>query len=302
MRVWHWLIIIVVLAFFGTIAWWWRHSSSSASKDDKLHLKPKVSMASINITDIDPDGIKATSRLVLNNPLPIEIKTNRLDYEIFIDSIRVIKSSYSKPIQIRSADSTTIDMPIEILAKPLQAVFKHFKNAKIDSADYILKSTFQVDVPVAGERTFNMDLKKRLPAVKMPTMKPGKINIENLGLHKSEMEMVMLVENPNIFPLKIKDATYTVLIDKKFKMDGVMKKIINIPANGSEPIPMHLDIKTAKISKLAWKILFEKKDTDFSIEFNCKMVTENEMLKNSKMAFTAHGTLDELNEASGQTK
>jgi len=294
------LIVLAIVALIAIGFWLWWKAPNSSVKKEVQHLKPELIVASLNITDIDQNKLRATSKIILKNNLPIEVKTERLNYAIFIDSAKIIESTYSKPITIRSSDTTAITLPLEILFKKLTAVLKRFDEKKIDSADYSVRAAFQVDVPIAGERNFTMNFTKRLPAFKLLKTTMGAINLDKFGLKESSLEITLNVENPNAFPMKMKDGKYSLSIDNdKNVMDGVVQKIVDIPAHASAPVLMHVDMKTLKIPKLGWKMLFDKKDTRFKLNFSSKLVSDNGMLNNSKMAFNMSGTLDELQNLKG---
>lgn len=290
-----WLIALAIAAFLAVAFWlWWRAPDSSIKKGAE-HLKPELSVASLDITGIDENKISAISKVVLRNNLPVEVKTNRLNYEIYIDSAKIIEDSYSKPITIRSSDTTSIRLPMEIMFKKMTAALKRFENEKIDSADYTVRAAFQVDVPIAGERNFTMSFTKRLPALRLLKAKLGDIELGKLGLKESSLDMTVNIQNPNAFPIKMKDGKYKLSIDNDENvMEGVMEKIVNIPAHGAAPVAMHVDMKTMKMPKLGWKMLFDTKDTKFKLSFSSKIMSDNGMLNNSKMAFNMNGTLDEL--------
>lgn len=305
MRAKYWVPIIILLLLIAGFLWW-RNAHAPSGKGQAVAgkekgalggLKPTVSVASVDVTDIDEDKIKMNAHVLLSNPLPVTLTTQGLDYVIMIDSVTVIKDVYKQPITIRSSDSTAIKLPLEVLSKPLASVIKYFDAHKIDSADYTMKATVHVDVPVAGERSFDINMTKRLPAIRMPKIKAGKIDFDKVGLKESALDLNVRVENPNLFPLKMKDGKYSVTIDKDEPMEGTLEKIINIPAKGSQDVTMHVDMKTGKVGKMALKVLFDKKDTHFKMHFQCKLMTENKMLNNSNMAFNIQGTLDELKDA-----
>lgn len=293
-----WLIVLAIVALLAAAFWLWWRSPNSAIKQEAEKLKPELQVASLNITDIDEDKISATSKIILTNNLPVEVNTNRLDYAIYIDSAKVIEDSYSKPITIRSKDTTAINLPMEIMFRKMTAVLKRFENNEIDSADYSIRASFQVDVPIAGERNFTLDFSKRLPALRLLKAKMGDIDIGKFGFKETEVNMVMKIENPNVFPIKMKDGKYSFSIDNDENvLRGVMEEVVNIPPRSSQDVSMHVDMKTMKVPKLGWKMLFDKKDTQFRMNFSCKLMSENGMLNNSKMAFNMSGTLDELKNA-----
>jgi len=292
-----WLIALAIVALLVAGFWLWWHAPHSAIKKEAQHLKPGLSVASFDITDIDEDKISATSKVTLTNNLPIEVKTNRLDYVIYIDSAKVIEDSYSKPITLRSSDTTVIRFPMEIFFRKMEAVLKRFDDKKIDSADYTVKATFQADVPIAVERNFTMNFSKRLPALRLLKAKMGDVDISKFGLKESTLAMTLNVENPNAFPIKMKDGKYKISIDNdKNIMEGTIATV-NIPAHGTAPVVMHADMKTMKMPKLGWKMLFDEKDTNFKLNFSGRLLSDNGMLNNSKMAFNMSGTLDELKNA-----
>lgn len=292
-----WLIALAIVAFLVAGFWLWWRAPHSAIKKEAQHLKPGLSVASFDITDIDEDKISATSKVTLTNNLPIEVKTNRLDYVIYIDSAKVIEDSYSKPITIRSSDTAVIRLPMEIMFKKMGAVLKKFDDKKIDSADYTVKATFAVDVPIAGERNFTMNFSKKLPALRLLKPSLGNIDIGKFGLKESSLNMTLNIQNPNAFPIKMKDGKYAISIDNdKNVVEGAIATV-NIPAHGTAPVIMQADIKTMKMPKLGWKILFDEKDTNFKLNFSSRLMSDNGMLNNSKMAFNMNGTLDELKNA-----
>jgi LEA14-like dessication related protein len=299
-----WLIIIAIFLIAGLGVWWWWRSSSAAPAKKELakRLTPAISVASVNISDIDAERIKLKSKVTLSNPLPVDINTNKLSYEIFIDSVRVIQDVYNKPISIRSSDSAVIELPMELLAKPMARVLKYFDDEKVDSADYTMKARFTVDVPIGGERDFTMNLTKRLPALRVPKIKVKDVDLNALRLKKEGVDMVVQVTNPNAFPIKMKDGAFSFTVEDDMKMEGVLEKMVDIPAHGNEDVSIHAAVKDGSVLKTGWKMLTDKKDTRFTYTFRYKLMSENGMLNNSNMVTNMQGTLDELLSAVKQMK
>ncbi|MDD5580716.1 MAG: LEA type 2 family protein [Methylobacter sp.] len=287
----YWLGLLCFAGLLLLAYGWWNFNKPDG---EGMHLKPTLKVAAINDLNIEPERITMTSKIILSNPLPINIKTNRLDYRVFIDSVKVVESSYTKPISIYSADQMVIEVPIEILKEPLARLLQHFEKHKTETADHTVKATFKVDLPVLGERKFSMEFTKRLPVFRPPTLKTEDVDVNSLGLDESKIDLVTQISNPNLFPLKLKDGKYTFTVDNEITMAGSLENIIDIPAKGSSPVAMHLDLKTTKMGKFLWKMLFDKAGTPFNVKFRCKMLTDSKMLKNSNILFNLSGTLDDL--------
>jgi LEA14-like dessication related protein len=296
MRRGNWKVVVAVLLVLGLGCWIWWNSKIGKEQKKSLsdNLKPTISVTSVNVNNIDDDKVSMTTKVVLKNPLPVEIKTDRLDYVVMIDSVKVIEEAYNKPITIRSSDSTTITLPMNLRIKPMNALLKRFDRNDTDSAQYILKAKMQVDVPIAGERKFDLNLDKRLPAVRLFKIKPQSVEVDKLGLKESSLDMVINIENPGVVPMKFADGSYSVTLDNDEAIEGRLEKTVVLPAKGSDDVAMHVDIKTGKAAKLAWKALFDKDGTPFKVDFKCKVISENEAFNNSNMAFKIQGTLDDL--------
>jgi LEA14-like dessication related protein len=299
-----WLIVAVIVLVCMAAGWlWWRSDSSdSAKKDLKEKLMPTVGVTSVNITDIDKERITMKSKVMLSNPFPVEIATKRLDYKIYIDSIKVMEDAYSQPITIRSQDSTEIEIPMQLLSKNMAEVLKYFDDHKIDSADYAVDASFEAEVPVAGEKRFTLHLAKKLPAVRIPKIKIKDIDIHPLRIKDKGVDVVVQVANPNQFPLKMQDGTFYFGMEDDMKMEGKMEKTVSIAPGGAQDVSIHLDLIEAKILKAGWELLTDKADTKFTVKFKCKMMSDNPMLNNSKMNMNMNGTLEELLEAAKEIK
>lgn len=227
----------------------------------------------------------------------MEINTHRLDFEIYIDSIKVIEAVYNKPIRIRPSNRTVIEMPMEILAESLTSVLKYFEENEIDSTSYSMESAFQVDVPIAGKKNFTIDVSKRLPALRLLKMQIEKADFNVFKPKKEGIDMIVRVTNPNLFPVEMKEGTFLFVTEDDLEMEGMLERIVDIPAQGSEDISVHVAVKENNILKVGWDILADKKDTRFTFAFNSKVSSENKMLDYSNMTMNVHGTLDELKNA-----
>jgi LEA14-like dessication related protein len=296
MRSRKWLIaLLVLMVLAGAGVWWWKSPSSDQAKQKAADkVSPTLGIATTKITNIDAERIKMVNKITINNPLPVDINTSRLNYIIYIDSVKVMEDAYEKPIHIRSSDSSTLTLPMELLAKPMARVLKYFDDQKVDSAVYSMKASFEVDVPVAGERKFTMAISRKLPALRIPKIEVKHVDLNALALKSKGMDMEVRVVNPNLFPLKMSDGKFSFEIEDALQMQGVLEKVINIPAKGSQNVSVHARMTDGSVLKSGWKLLTDKNNTHFNCKFAGQLDSENQMLSQSKMAMTITGTLGEI--------
>ena len=298
------IIVAVVLLIAAFAGWWWWRSPAAHNTRQAVtrRVVPAVSMASVNITDISENRIHLNSKVKISNPLPFDLHAQGLQYEIFIDSIRVLQDAYKKPLSIRSKDSTVIELPMELLAEPMARVLTYFDRQKTDSADYTVKTHFTVDVPVAGNRNIDLTFSRRLPALRLLKLKVKDLDLNVFRMKKKGVNMVLQVTNPNVFPVKLKDGAFTFNIEDGMEMGGKLEKTISIPAHGSEDVTMHANIKEGNVVKMGFKMLTGKNETPYQFKFTGRLLYDNKVLNNSPVTTTMKCTLNDLLQAAKDIK
>jgi len=282
------VIVILVLAAVAVAIWLYPKTPKPAQ------LSPHVSIASVVITELNNDTVKLSTRILLSNPLPADINSHRLHYELFIDSVRVLSSSYEKPLLMKAGDSGLVDIPVEIPVQRLASVLKRFERENTDSALYTVRSQLELDLPVAGERELKFEFSKRYPAIRIPAIRFVETDLKKLGFSESSLDLVIGLDNPNLFAIRLKAANLHVLIDNSMQLEGVLRDPLELPAKGADTIPVHLDVQTPKLGKLAWKALFDKKHTQLSLQMDATSTSDLELLNNTRIRLRLKGTLAEL--------
>ncbi len=305
----NWSLLILMLLILGVAYWWWQGRNkangvnknspqaminTTASEAKEEAAKMTMEVASTSITDIEGGRIKSVSQVVLKNPLPVKLTASRLDYAMLINSVKVAQGSYTQPIEIPASGSTTISLPMSIMVKPMDVVIDQMDNAKKDTATYTFLNTVYTDVPIAGKRQIPFNIKEDLPIVRLPKMRVGDIDINDVGLKNSGMKVTMQVTNRNAFPMRIEDGKYSMTIDGKNTVHGTMQDVVTLPAKQTVPVTMQMDMKTGGALKMGWKMLKEKSDSRYKLTFDGKIRSESKLLKNSSMHVDEEGNLSDL--------
>lgn len=292
-----WIIALglLLLGAVGAYIWYSRLKSNAAAEggayDDTL--KPRLEMSTMEITNIDDDQITMNLKMLVDNPLPVGFKANKLRYTVYMADTPIMEELYEKPIDVESGDSTLITLPAKLLIKKLNTVLKTLDRKNIDSTTYGVRAAFDLDVPILGERTFTQSFQKRLPTFYVPEVKVADIDFGKLGLKQTDVAAKVNITNKNAFPFSFKDSHYTVTIDGKQIAEGDQPEPIVIKAQATTPVVYPVTMKPGKTLGLLPKMLFDKKDTPFLVTFRCKLVSkeDNPMFSNSVMNTTIRGTL-----------
>ncbi len=306
----YWIGGIVGCLTFAIAVWWWRSSlkpnpkadpstpqaivSNSVNKAKAKAAELTMQTAGMSITGIRGSNIDVQSRVIIKNPLPVAINLTGLNYVMKVEGTQAAQGSYKKPIQLPASGEQTITLPMTVSAKAIDAVNDKLEKQGRDTAVYSFINTVHTDLPIAGERQFNVTIEQRLPMVWLPELKPGDLDIKKFTLKNAGVKMTMHVTNPNSFAIRMKDGKYSMSIDGEHTMSSEMQEVVSLPAKQTVPVAMFLSTKTGKALELGWKALFDKKDTKYKLKFDGQVLSNEKLLQNASMHFTDEGTLDKL--------
>ncbi len=296
-----WIIALALLliGLAGAYIWYQRleNKATAEGKDanDKT-LKPRLEMSNVTITDISDDAISMTMKLLIDNPLPVAFTAHQLDYSLAIAGEEVMKDAYKKPISIKSGDSTVVTLPAKLMAEKLTKTLKRLEAKGIDSTEYSVRSSFALDVPILGERTFTVTSTKKLPTIYIPKVKIEDIDLGHVGLGHTDLAAKVNITNKNKFPINMTDVHYAVKIDGKLISEGTPDGPVLIKQQATTPVVFPVTMKPGKALGLLPKALFDKKDTKYEVDFSSKLLVKgkNPMINESKMASKVTGTLADL--------
>lgn len=154
-----------------------------------------------------------------------------------------------------------------------------------------------LDLPIAGERQFKFNKTMKLPAFQLPELKPNDIDVKKLRWKNSTISVDFTIINPNVFPLKMKDMKYNMILDKDMAMEGTIDGLTVVQPKSKSSVTVLLKIQNKEMPEMLWKTLFEKEATQFAVDVTCTLVSEMDVMNGSRFAMRTSGTLKEMTEA-----
>jgi LEA14-like dessication related protein len=289
---------LLLIGLAGAFIWYQRQEKRAAGEPHGTVLTPRLELASFLISDIDDDHVNMDMKLLIDNPLPVGFKATKVDYELYIDTALVMKDSYRKTVELEAGDSTLVTLPAKLFYKRLDYVLKQLDKHHIDSTVYSIHSTFNLDVPVLGQRTFSIKTEKKLPTLYIPTVKITDIRFGKIGLKETDLAVKADITNRNRIPFSFKDSQYVVSIDGDVVAEGSQPEPVLIKEQAVTPVIFPVKLKPGKFDNVALKALFDKKHTNFLVVFRSKLITKdgNSALDDSKIINRIKGTLADLKE------
>lgn len=258
-------------------------------------IKPQITVASLTVKSITDKLIKVDAKVHLDNPMPFEISTKHVDYDVSVNGSPILRDRHLKPLAIESNQSTVITLPLEIFADSLKNVLKEMEKRNTDSVDFVFHASIRLDAPVAGETTFEYEESKKLPAFRPLDINPKNLDVEDFSWEKSTLTLKAELENHNAFPMKMQDVRYEFRLDNEHVLTGSIDGRTQIAPQSTTVVPVKLRASNKELGKLAWKALFDKDDTPFEIKYSCTLVSDNEAVNGTPLEIQISRVMKDIN-------
>lgn len=289
-----WLIAFACVIALAVIYFWGKRKIET--------LQPEVTLTAIAINEINSDSIGMTSKLQFVNPLPTTINAKRIEYTVEIGGSKIMSGVSEQPLKLASREQASISLPMNLYLEPLSRVMEKMENRDRDSISYTLNGSAYFEIPLVGTRRFDFTRKSLMPPFRLLEIKSADINIDRLRWKATNLDVALTVDNSNSFPVKMKNADYDISLDKEHMLNGTIDGVVYIPPKSTKVIPIDVELKNKAIGKLISTTLFKKGEVPMTIDFNARLVSENEMLDNSQIAMQTNGTIKDFKDLMKKVK
>lgn len=282
---------IIVLLVAILFAFQYNHYRNDASPYRTMFV-PRMELARFEITTMTTDKADMIGRVLIHNPLPINLRADTLSYKIFIGGVEVIKSTYDKSINIARWDSSWIELSVTTYTDKLFSTLKQAEKTGKDSIEYKVETSF--GTKLLFKKEFNLQIAKVLPVFYIPEIQLDKIQYDSLRPEGVNLYFPMTIINKNKMEFKFEDLTYKIkLADNKW-VSGTKPGIIRVKETDSSDLNLSLHISFKEIGKSILPLIVKGGATDFDIQLTLKMVSESNALQNSVILLNKKGVVHEI--------
>jgi LEA14-like dessication related protein len=283
--------ITIILAVLTLVSIQYIHYAKNPSPD-KTFLKPHLEIIGLTINSFNDKETKAQARLMFTNPLPVSFTAEQFHYNLRVSGKDILDNSYPPPIYVGAYDTVAIELPLTVETAKLSHVRKTAEIEKHDSLEYEFKASFHTNLPF--KKDFYFDIRKTGPMLKIPEFRDVETELDSINLSGATLVFHTVVANRNAFNIEVSDLRYKAELGKHIKMDGLIPRVIIIPAGSQAPLDFPLRISYEKAGKALWEIITKGQSLEYSFELNLKLQTKNKSLNNCMVSLTHAGYVRSL--------
>ncbi|MCC9137421.1 LEA type 2 family protein [Pontibacter silvestris] len=263
----------------------------SSDKEVADYVVPELQVANMQVTNLTANKAEMNMSMVMDNPAPVGINIDSLHYVIYIEDNEVARTTYPDSLQIEANDTTAFSLPLTVYYNKLQSVLNNLEEQGKDSANYRVNATIFTDMAIIPKDKLNLDIEKRLPLVRPPEIEVADIGVEDVGFSGATLKTEIIVTNKNAFSFGFRDMYYAVQLDNNESVEGSKPGTVNIPAKGSTSVTIPAEINFKEMGKNLIDLIRKGDDIQYSFNMNTELISDSEVLENSKIKLSSSGKL-----------
>jgi hypothetical protein len=145
-------------------------------------------------------------------------------------------------------------------------------------------------------RPYEFSITRRFPVFIIPKITVLDLKLKKFGLRHTKMVATIQIENPCALLYRFRETSYKMNIDTSRLVSGTIDSAIVIPAFGKTVIDIPADISIAQGIEGLFDNWFRSGTTGYTLWMETRLISEHDIIKDSKMIIEAGGTLKDLKE------
>ncbi|MBV2090102.1 MAG: LEA type 2 family protein [Candidatus Thiodiazotropha sp. (ex Ctena orbiculata)] len=208
-------------------------------------IQPSGEVKGVKLSGLDLRGIDLLFDVEVDNPNPVAISLDGLDYDLKLLNRSFLKGQQSMGMSLAADGKSQVKLPVRM---EFEQLLEHYSElSKHDDVPYQLDLGLGVDVPLLGRVRLPISYQGRLPVPKLPDVRVSRIDVQRMSLQAIDLMLELEVENPNRFALILQRLDYQFKLNGIDVGQGAAAQSLNIDKRGKGRVrlPLSLDLQKA---------------------------------------------------------
>ncbi|MCG8067373.1 MAG: LEA type 2 family protein, partial [Candidatus Thiodiazotropha taylori] len=208
-------------------------------------IQPTGEVKGVKLSGLDLRGIDLLFDVEVDNPNPVAISLDGLDYDLKLLNRSFLKGQQSMGMSLAADGKSQVKLPVRMEFERLLEHYSELSNR--DDVPYQLDLGLGIDVPLLGRVRLPMSYQGRLPVPKLPDVRVNRIDVQRMSLQAIDLMLELEVENPNRFALMLQRLDYQFKLNGIDVGQGAAAQSLNIDKQGKGRVrlPLSLDLQKA---------------------------------------------------------
>jgi LEA14-like dessication related protein len=226
--------------------------------------KPTGEVKGVKLSRLDFKGIDLVFDLQVDNPNPVKITLDHLDYELKLLNRSFLTGEQGMGMSLPANGLSQVKLPVRMEFEKLLSSYKEL--SKRDELPYQIALGLGFDVPLLGRIRLPVQYQGRLPILKIPDISLNRLDIQRLTLQKADLILEFEVVNPNRFALMLDRLDYQLKLNGIDVGNGALSQSLKVEQGGQGRIRLPLTLNFMQAGRGLYTALLG--DSGISYELN----------------------------------
>lgn len=286
--------LFFAVGLLGVGIYFYLENAGQVQETADSFVKPELELATIQVKSIEDEVITLQLSALMHNKMPVSYGVDTLQYNVYLEGVLVAESTYPKGISVAANDNSRINLPVSIYQDKINQVLQRVEqNRANDSIRINMKADLYTDLPLAPDPV-ELSISKLFYFVRQPQISVSNVRVDKFGFDQSEVEMLILVDNPNQFSFSFRQTDYEFRVDNERIAKGAIRKATNIVAQDSTTFIIPFQVNLDKVGENAFNLLFQPKSTGYNFSLSTRIDADNEVINDARIRISMSGKLEDL--------
>lgn len=261
----------------------------AALESELERRRPSAEIADVRLAGLDFDGARLEADVRIDNPNPVAIGLDGLDYALAVEGQRVLSGKREQGLSVPGEGRRTLAVPIDLAFAELARLPGDL--AARDSVAYAVELGLALDSPVLGRERLPLRAEGRLPVARAPAIRLADLRVEEFGWRGARLVLDLGVDNPNAFGVELDALRYELHVDGERWASTGAESGTAVPANGRATVSLPFRLDFGAVGREAYRLLTGGGPLDYALEGTARGRAGERALGRFEHAFSRTGRL-----------
>jgi len=210
--------------------------------------KPTISYDKMELKEFAFDEATLLFRFKINNPNPIGMSIDRIDYQLDLNGAQFVKGDLDQGVALTASGVAPLEFPITI------RYFEFFKSIR----DFIKSNEIQYNLSGSmriGPFDVPYQTSGKLPVPKLPDISLKQVQIDQISLMGATLLFTLSLKNQNAFTLQPQAINYDISLAETSFASGKATQINSVGSGDESLIQLPVTVNFLDLGKSAYHLL-----------------------------------------------
>lgn len=250
---------------------------------------PKVAVDEVRIQRLGMTDVELALDLTVTNPNAASFQVDGLHYRLMVNEQVLLSGTSETPTNIPAQGSGALALPVVLVYADVEQLAQSLPSAQ--SLEYRILIEVDIDVPVLGRQTIEVEHGHALPWPRPPRVHMANIQVKDMSWQGVELVLQLRVENPNAFAIDIRELAYRVTVADQTWLNSQLDEAVSLGANGEQTLEIPLTLSLLALGNGVLSLLQSEKGIPYEIRGNLTLDSVLPGLQNVQLPIQYKGQL-----------